>query len=248
VQVNGHATGGTIQVAGSGAGTGTIDVYSPISGAIPFTDHLAPGRLTDFATTESAIVAGAHVLQTDYFDVFGNFWQVLGEGAPGELWTGSSGGPTRDGRLHGVDITAPGHNAFAAYAQESYWRTLYWNLAEDGAGWYGRGGATSGSAPIVVGAIALLLEEFPELTAEEIREVLRASAVTDDFTGPTPNADWGYGKLDVLGALDVLHGVPEPATLRLVVAGVIVLGLVRIGRVGRLLKRSSSRVFQRWAR
>ncbi|MCH7750619.1 MAG: S8 family serine peptidase [Planctomycetes bacterium] len=215
VRIVGHATGGNIVVEGLSPGTGTIDLYSTLgsglTAAIPFTDHLTAGRLTDFATTNSAIVAGAHVLLTNYVDVNGISRQILGEGAVEDLYFQSSAGPTRDGRLHGVDITAPGHNAFAAYAQESYWNTFSFNLAEDSDGWYGRGGATSGSAPLVVGGIALLLEQFPQLTADEIRDVLHATARTDSFTGTTPNAAWGYGKLDILAALDELHGVPDSA-------------------------------------
>jgi hypothetical protein len=124
LSVTGHAGTGRVRIRGTTATDGTIDLYSQANGAVPFLDHLAAGRLTDFASTESAIVVGAHVLLTDYVDVNGIPRQVLSEGGPGELWTGSSGGPTRDGRLPGVDITAPGHNAFAAYAQESYWATF----------------------------------------------------------------------------------------------------------------------------
>jgi hypothetical protein len=241
VAITGHATGGTVKVERTTVdfSSGTVDLYTPIDGSgtspIPFTDHLTAGRLADFSSTESAIVVGAHVLLTNYTDVNGIVRNVSNEGAPQELWAHSSGGPTRDGRLHGVDVTAPGHNAFAAYAQESYWGTLSFNLAEDGDGWYGRGGATSGSAPMVVGAIALLLEQFPDLTADEIRLLLRDTARTDSFTGATPNAEWGYGKLDILAALDAMHAVPEPGTLELLVAAMAALGTLCAVRVRRSL-------------
>jgi hypothetical protein len=206
VEIIGHVSPGNVNIRGTAPGTGTVDLYSQFEGnystAIPFTDHLTSGRLTDFAATESAIVSGAHVLLTEWVDVDGIPRQALGEGAPGELWLGSSGGPTRDGRTPGVDITASGHNAFAAYAQESYWATFRFNVAEESEGWYGRGGATSGSAPVVVGAVALLLEAAPDLTADQVRDLLRTTAVTDAQTGATPNVDWGYGKLDILAALD----------------------------------------------
>ncbi|RIK88922.1 MAG: hypothetical protein DCC67_00100 [Planctomycetota bacterium] len=216
VDVSGHQSPGRVRIRGSTPAPGTIDLYTPIDGTLttpmPFQSHLAPGRLTDFASTTSAIVAGAHVLQTEYVDVDGLPREVVGEGQPGELWPGSSGGPTRDGRSPGVDVTAPGHNAFAAYAAESYWSTFRFNLAEGGAGWYGRGGATSGSAPIVVGAVALMLEAAPQLTATQVRELLHASAVADSHTGPTPNPRWGFGKLDILAALDLVcqQGLAKP--------------------------------------
>ena len=69
--------------------------------------------------------------------------------------------------MHGVDLTAPGHNCFAAYAPNSYWALFSGNLIDDGGGWYGRGGATSGSAPIVLGAVALMLELDPSLTGRQ---------------------------------------------------------------------------------
>jgi minor extracellular serine protease Vpr len=208
VDVAGHQTSGRVRIRGTSAEPGVIDLYASIDGTLtspmPFSDHLAPGRLSDFASTASAIVSGAHVLQTHYIDVDGIPREVVGEGAVGELWPGSSGGPTRDGREFGVDVTAPGHGAFAAYAQESYWSTFRFNLADGGDGWYGRGGATSGSAPLVVGAVALLLAAAPDLTSDQVRDLLRTTTVSDDETGPTPNLNWGFGKLNVLHALDEL--------------------------------------------
>jgi hypothetical protein len=54
----------------------------------------------------------------------------------------------------------------------------------------------------VVGAVALLLEQDPTLTADQVRLILRNTAVKDAFTGSVPNHDWGFGKLDVLAALN----------------------------------------------
>ena len=129
----------------------------------------------------------------------------------GDLYFQSSGGPTRDGRL-GVDITAAGHNVFAALAQNSIWATGRWNMVQDGGGWYVRGGATSGAAPVVVGAVALMLELKPDLTADQVRAILRDTAVSDTATGTTPNPDWGFGKLNLssaIGAVQRLFDVPD---------------------------------------
>jgi hypothetical protein len=152
-------------------------------------------------------VAGAHVNLTSYVDIDGNPVEISYEAQTGELWTQSSCGPTRDGRPHGIVVTAAGHNAFAAYAPNSYWTTFRHNLIQDGGGWYGRAGATSGSAPIVVGAVALLLDVNPLLTAGQVRQILRESATTDSYTGQTPNLCWGYGKLNIERALELAHTV-----------------------------------------
>jgi hypothetical protein len=45
----------------------------------------------------------------------------------------------------------------------------------------------------------------PTLTANQVRQVLQSTAVSDAFTGTTPNPNWGYGKLNVLAALDALN-------------------------------------------
>jgi hypothetical protein len=208
-RIIGHSGGGSVRLHGTVPGTGHADVYGEdgVTGIFNFTDHLVPGRLTDYSATRSAIVAGAHVLQTTYTDIDHVFRNLgTGQGAAGDRWTGSSGGPSRDGRPIVVDVTASGHNVFAAYGQNSYWSTFRFNLVEDGGGLYGRQGATSGSAPVVLGGVALLFQMYPQLTARQIKQVLDQTAVSDDFTGTTPNPDWGYGKLDVKAALDALSG------------------------------------------
>ncbi len=53
----------------------------------------------------------------------------------------------------------------------------------------------------MVGAVALLLEVDPDLTAGDIRTILRDTAVGDANTGTLPNAAWGFGKLDVFEAV-----------------------------------------------
>lgn len=204
--VSGHATTGTVEIRGLNAGTGHLDLYGDVVGpnltpVTSMTDHLVSGRLNDYATTHSAIVAGDHVIRTDWVDIDGIPRQILDEGAVGELWLKSSDGPTRDGRTHGVDLSAPGQNLFAPVGQSSYWATFRGNLPLGSGGLYTRFGGTSGSAPIVVGAVALLLEVDPSLTASDVRQILRDTAVADANTGALPNAAWGFGKLDVFEAV-----------------------------------------------
>jgi hypothetical protein len=207
----GPSGGGEIRVTGLQPGTGHFDIHGDFFGVFTFDDHVVPGRLNDYSATLSAIVAGAHVSRTSWTDVNGIPRQNTSEGSTHELWAGSSAGPTRDGRPYGVDLSAPGHNAFAAYAPDSYWATFTGNLIQDGAGWYGRAGATSGSAPLIVGAVALMLERNPCLTGAQVRRILRDTARVDGFTESVPNLDWGYGKLDVLAALDSTPGATPGA-------------------------------------
>jgi len=209
IQILGHSGGGSFRIRGLQAGTGSFDVYGDVLGPnltpiVSFQDHLVPGRLTDYASTLSAIVSGNSVIRTSWADIDGIPRSITSEGAVGELWLKSSAGPTRNGRPYGIDAVAPGQNSFASSAQNSYWHSLRFNLVQDGGGWYVRAGGTSASAPVTVGVIALMLQLKPDLTAEQIRNILRATADADSFTGVTPNLNWGYGKLNVLKTLDAV--------------------------------------------
>jgi subtilisin family serine protease len=215
IGVDGHATTGSVSIRATGPGTvGHLDLYGDVTGpnltpVISMTDHLVPGRLNDYASTLSAIVVGDHVIRTEWIDIDGIPRSILDEGDVGELWLKSSGGPTRDGRLHGVDVSAPGQNLFASMGPDSYWSTFHSNLPFGSDGLYTRFGGTSGSAPIVVGAVALMLEVDPTLTADQVRTILRATAVADGHTGGVPNGDWGFGKLDIYEAVRAVAVVFE---------------------------------------
>lgn len=211
IGVSGHATTGTFKIKATTATGGHVDLYGDVSGAgltpiASVTDHLVAGRLDDPASTRSAIIVGDYVIRTSWTDIDGFARSILSEGAVGDLWLKSSPGPTRDGRNYGVDVAAPGQNLFGAVGTTSYWAsaTLRFNAPQgspDAPIEYSRFGGTSGSTPIVVGAVALMLQANPRLDASAARRILRATARGDGFTGALPNASWGYGKLDVNAAV-----------------------------------------------
>jgi hypothetical protein len=231
MNVNGHMGAGSITIQATQSGSGTAEAYGDATIPAPiisYTNHITDGRLTDYSSTTSAIVDGCFNVRTSWTDIDGNAQSLTNEGVTGALWLYSSGGPTRDGRsptaaiYGGVDITTPGGNSFAGYSPTSYWGdpTLFpFNLIQGGNGFYGRHSATSASAPIAVGAVALLLHMNPQLTGEQIRTYIHQSAVADKFTGTTPNDNWGTGKLSVLGAADMIaesfhtNPVISPSTL-----------------------------------
>lgn len=110
----------------------------------------------------------------------------------GGLSSYSSPGPRRIGDVLKPDITAPGR----------YWPTALpvnndpW-IARHTTGMYQLAMGTSFSTPYAAGVIALLLEKRPDLTLGEIRELLAEHATRDRYTGESPNAEWGHGKLDI---------------------------------------------------
>jgi subtilisin family serine protease len=203
MQMTRPAGKGHITLIGLTTKAGYFDIYSDLSAVTTFDDHVVPGRLTDYASTKSAIVIGAYVSTNTWTDIEGNP-RSIPDDVPGQLWAGSAGGPTRDHRHQGVDVVAPGENVFATYASHSYWATNKSDLIQDGGGHYGRQSATSGAAPIAVGAIALMLEMKSDLTSDQVRDLLRKTASHDGITVPIPDDDWGYGRIDVRAALDLL--------------------------------------------
>jgi hypothetical protein len=49
-----------------------------------------------------------------------------------------------------------------------------------------------------------MLQGNPLLSARQIKAILRASASPDVLTGSVPNVNWGYGRLDMLSAMDLV--------------------------------------------
>jgi len=171
------------------------------------------GNIHEFSACPSVISPGDYVATNTYVDINGVNRMRTGEGAPGELWKGSSVGPTMDGRL-GIDLAAPGELAAAAYSPDSYYANFSFNILQGSEGEYGLQTAVSASAPLTAGVIALMLEVNPNLTPAEIKLILQETSRMDSFTETTPNPSWGYGKLDALAAVErVLQIVNTKAVL-----------------------------------
>jgi subtilisin family serine protease len=162
------------------------------------------------ATATRVIAVAAYATRLRWEDVN---HETVGYQAPvrlGDMATFSSPGPRRDGVLK-PDLSAPGAAiASALSSMASVGAEEQRLIMPDGRHWVMQG--TSMAAPFVTGAVALLLERNPTLTPERVRALLTGGARVDSFAthpfdgGPdaSPNASWGYGKLDVPRALDAL--------------------------------------------
>lgn len=121
----------------------------------------------------------------------------------------SSQGPLRNEPLsHSSkpDLTAPGNSEYK----------LSKNLGIPAAGITSVSGTlseagTSQAAPHVAGAIALILENFPNLTNLEIKKLLKETAAKPYANAPA--YQWGSGKLDVLAAYQTLVGYRESSEI-----------------------------------
>ncbi len=115
----------------------------------------------------------------------------------GELWDDSSHGPTYDGRIK-PEVVARGDNNYCA---------IPWGFGHGDPAWYHQTSGTSVSTPLVAGAAALILEAHPSWSAMMVREALMLTA----DNAHDPNNDRGWGRIDVMAALD--HFPPSAVAL-----------------------------------
>ncbi len=118
----------------------------------------------------------------------------------------SSHGPRRDG-VQKPDIAAPGAWVMSAFAADSDPENRMRRQRDPG-GMHICYQGTSMSSPHVAGAIALMLQKQLDLTPGEVKTILQETARADAFTGAVPNHAFGYGKLDVKAAVDMVSGSP----------------------------------------
>ena len=143
------------------------------------------------AVTNSVITTAAH--QTNF-----------------HLTNFSSYGPRMDDVLK-PDISAPGQDIISS--MNSFSSTNFTPVAKttfNGKEYeFVRLSGTSMSAPMVTGAVALILEADPSLSAAEVKEIVINSARTDGLTGnigPEGSTRWGFGKLDAYTAIQNITG------------------------------------------
>jgi minor extracellular serine protease Vpr len=207
----------------SGVRSVSFDAYTNdnLIGPAPlYEQNLFTGSLVDFSgtigspgTATQVITAGSYVTKTRWQAMNGATW-VIPSIMENTLSDFSSKGPRRSctlcsgNALQKPDLVAPGEVVMSSASAQS--------SAEPGhlgpGGTYRIMAGTSMAAPHVVGAVALLLQAAPGLTAGEIKTLLTAHAKQDPFNGSAPNDSWGYGKLDVKAAFaatpNPLPGVP----------------------------------------
>lgn len=133
---------------------------------------------------------------------------------PGDIYTTSSHGPSRDGRYK-PDLCATG----GVVLSTGNAMVIGWDLSGVNSykvaveGKHRSNSGTSMASPMVAGVAALYFEKNPDASWLEVAEVLRRTAKQDTFTGTTPNDVWGYGKLNGFRAMlyDAVLGCTDTA-------------------------------------
>lgn len=179
-------------------------------GSVRWLDYRAQELLIGVpASTDAVITVGAFNSRSGWLNGLGHVIQR--EIISGDLANFSSPGPTRDARPK-PEIVAPG--IFVAAPASAFSNPSPNSLVADGPYIVSQG--TSQAAPHVTGGIALMLQLKRNLDTPAIRNVIIRSASTDSFTadGATYQAQWGFGKLNLLKALQTLtqvsSGSPDP--------------------------------------
>ena len=157
----------------------------------------------------SVICVGSTTHRKSYRTLDGQ-WHVSSF-EPGIVSAFSSRGPTMSGNIK-PDITAPGVNVLTSmnshYAEQQQLNDSHMVAVSSFQGrdypWCAETG-TSLSTPVTAGTIALWLQAKPELTPQQIRDVMARSCRHPQPALSYPNNLYGHGELDgYRGLLDVL--------------------------------------------
>jgi len=194
-----------IEFDGAGA---SFDAYTPyygvftknLPGAVAFPDRafLIEGdgykTIITPSSASKVVAVGSYVTKSEWIDSEN---RIRTEDLTiGKISVFSSFGPLLNGGLK-PEISAPGEMVVAAFSPDAWEepRSIY--LDKTHVTWRG----TSMSAPHVTGAIALLFQQNPNLDVQAVRSRLFLTATDQGQSGW--DRAWGYGKLNVLSAMDI---------------------------------------------
>lgn len=131
----------------------------------------------------------------------------------GQIANFSSYGPTLDGRVK-PDISAPGvsvGSAVSHFTDNSFTPAV--SVIFNGITYkFTRISGTSMSGPAVAGVVALILDANPTLSSSQVKEIIKTTARTDNYTGIIPvggSLQWGAGKVNAYAAVQLALNTVE---------------------------------------
>lgn len=211
-------------IKGSAGGRTDIYHYSETTqigshGQKGWSDPTADGTINDFACADNVLVVGSYNNRAAYPMMSGRILRFdadKGMDREGDISGFSSWGARLDGeRL--PHVCAPGSGVISSYSTP-YVEALM--LSEGSASgvavangrdnyWWQESG-TSMAAPFVAGVVALWLQAAPDLTIDQVKEIVEKTSIRDLFVCDPDNAlKWGAGKIDPEASLRyVLQNYP----------------------------------------
>ena len=167
------------------------------------------GSINDLATSDSIISVGSYNTK-QYIPLRDGSTYYRPNSKPVEISYFSAYGPDENG-INRPDVCAPGSvmissgNRYDVNAPNlQYWQPSAFVDGEEYT--YCPDLGTSMSAPVVAGAVALWMEANPNLSAADVRDIIKNTSYRDNNVINGNPTRWGAGKLDVnMGMRYVLH-------------------------------------------
>ena len=182
--------------------------YFSDNGIEGWDDGMNNGSISDLATGNSLLVVGSYNSASEWGALDGNMYKATYDTEVNEVTKFSSYGTLIDGR-NLPHVLAPGaiiissmshYYEKAGYTDEAATSAVVPTTSrKDSFGW---AMGTSMASPHVAGAIALWLEADPDLTLNDVKEIIAQTAHKDQYTDLEPDqVKVGAGKFDAYEGL-----------------------------------------------
>lgn len=173
-----------------------------------YSDGMTDGTISDVATGFNTVVVGSYNTRDEWASLDANIYGYAGTFPAGKMSSFTSYGTLCDGRTK-PDVCAPGaavissSNQYFLNANAPGAEQVQAQLEADGRlySWHQSVG-TSMSTPLVAGSIALWLEACPDLTYNEVKQIIsETSTVDSDVLESGVPVQWGAGKFNAYAGL-----------------------------------------------